>query len=128
MTKKKDTPDEEALIETQDFATFITDIDYGKVNAKLGEKLSQLIAAVNEVGKAGTLTLKLNVKKENSVAIVTAECVTKIPEHPLNGSMFFFGEDGQSLHREDPRQLSLKDIDKPTLKTVEFPTGDKEKN
>jgi hypothetical protein len=126
MTKKRETEGEAIEVEFQDFATFINDLDYGNVNARLGEQLSKLVAAVNEVGKQGTLTLKIIVKKDSSCALVSAECTTKIPEHPLNGSMFFFGEDGNSLHREDPRQLKLKNLDKPALRTVDFPTGGKD--
>lgn len=109
--------------ETVDFATFITEIDYGNVNAKFGEKLSKLIAAVNDTGRSGEMTVKIAVKKEGTMAVVTASSTSKIPEHPLNGSMFFFGEGG-SLHREDPRQLKLKNLEKPTLKTVDFPAAD----
>lgn len=111
--------------ESQDFAKLLTEIDYGNVNLKLGKKMGELIRAVNDVGKSGSLTVTLHVKKEGNVAVVAAECKSKVPEHPMNGSIFYFGEDGSTLHREDPRQLKLKNLDAPKLKTVEFPTADK---
>ena len=109
---------------TTDFATFLTDIDYGSANQRITEKLAELVEAVEEVDKVGSITIKITVKKENNVAIVSLACSANIPEHPINGSLFFFGANG-CLLREDPRQLKLKNLDKPGLKTVaNFPLGD----
>lgn len=113
-----------AVHDTPDFSAFIAEFNYGEINDKITQKLAELVQAVEDVGKSGTLTLKLTIKKDNAVALVGVEVSAKVPEHPLNGSMFFFGENG-SLLREDPRQLKLKNIDKPPakLKTVAFPTA-----
>jgi len=110
-----------------DFAAFVTDIDHGSAHKQLSEKLGELVAAVQDVGKPGTMTVKFNIKKESGVAIVSVECVTKLPDHPMNGAMFWFGDKGKLL-RDDPRQLKLKGLAKPKgkLKTVAFPTGEKE--
>lgn len=134
MATKKHNDDEQISddevigLDVQDFVELVKQIDYGKANVRLSKKVTQLIAAVNDTGLAGTLTVKFNIKKENNAAIVSIDATSKIPEHPISGSLFFFGEGG-TLHREDPRQLRLRELDEPKLRTVEFPTAsNKEKN
>lgn len=104
---------------TQCFATFLVDLSHGEINAKLSEKLAQVTKAVNDTQKPGQLTLKITVKPEGTMAMTHCEVTTKIPEPSMPGTMFFFGDEG-SLHREDPRQLSLREIVTPSqpLRTV----------
>lgn len=103
-----------------DFATFIMDLSHGEVNGKLSQKLEQLVAASNKTGKAGTLTLKLTVKKEGTMAVAHADATVKLPEPGMPGTMFFFDEDEETgdvgLTREDPRQLTLKSLASPPPK------------
>lgn len=113
LMKKKVKPSE-----GMDFASFVLDLSYGEVNIVLGEKLEQLVAAVNETGKAGALTIKFGVKKEGTMAVAHCDVTVKLPEPALPGTMFFFGKEGKSMHREDPRQLTLKEIATPSMKVV----------
>lgn len=101
-----------------DFATFLMDLSHGDVNGALSEKLAALTEAVDETGKAGTMTVKITVKKEGTMAVAHADVTVKLPEPPLPGTMFFFSKDGKSLSREDPRQMSLRGLVAPKLKTV----------
>jgi hypothetical protein len=98
-----------------DFATFVMDLSHGDVNGMLSEKLEQLIGAVHETGKAGSLTIKLAIKKEGTMAVAHADTSLKLPEPAMPGTMFFFDEEGKSLTREDPRQLSLKSLVQPSI-------------
>ena len=108
--------------EAPDFATFITDLDHGKINQHLTEILAAVVAAVEDTGKVGEVTLKITVKKEGKMAIIGVDVKGKEPKHPLHGTLFYIGENGELL-RDDPRQLSLKNLDKPPLKAVEFPVA-----
>lgn len=115
----------EGIHDTPDFSEFIAELNGGVANAQLTAKLAKVVAAVEEIGKSGSLTVTFNVKKEGAMAIVGVEAKAKVPEHPINGSLYFFGANGV-LCRDDPRQLKLKNLDAPkrNLKTVSFPTGD----
>ena len=53
------------------------------------------------------------------MAAVGVEVKSKVPKHPLHGTLFHVGENGELL-REDPRQLKMKGLEKPPLKTVAF--------
>ena len=100
-----------------DFAEFITDLSHGSVNQRLTEDLAKVVEAVQETGRTGELTIKLNVKLEGGMAVVNTEVKSKAPKPPLPGTMFFVGEKGL-LHREDPRQTRMKTLDAPRLATI----------
>lgn len=108
-----------------DFSTCIMDLAHGDVNGSLSEKLEKLIEAVDETGKAGVLTIKLGVKKEGTMAVVHIDATIKLPEPAMPSTMFFFNEDGKSLTREDPRQLTLKTLAAPTPSLRSINGGDK---
>ena len=110
-------------IETPDFATFITDLAHGEINQKLTEAMAEVIRAVEATNKVGELVVRFIAKRNGNMAIVATEIRKKIPEEPLTGSMFYIGDNGE-LFREDPRQLRLKNLDAPVMKTVDFPMGD----
>lgn len=101
-----------------DFATLLMDLDHGQVNAELSTRLAEIVEAVEETAKDGTLTLTLKVRKEATRAVVDVDIKGKEPRHPIPGTLFYFGADG-NLSREDPKQLKLKNLDVPaTLRTV----------
>ncbi len=102
----------------RDFAEWLCELDHGAVNQRLSEKLLQLGSAVQETGLAGTLTIKVSIKREGDMAKADVQVKADVPEHPMHGSLFFFGRSG-SLHRDDPRQLSLRDLAPPKLKDAD---------
>ncbi len=106
-----------------DFAAFVTDLHYGEINQKLTDRLAEVVRAVENTGRSGELTVKFSVKKEGEMAIIGVDIKAKAPEHPLHGTLFYMGGNGELL-REDPRQLTLKNLDKPPMKTVAFPIAD----
>lgn len=86
-----------------------------------------MIGAVYETGKVGTLTVKVNVKKEGTQAVAHCDITAKLPEPPLPGTMFFFDKEGKSIQRDDPRQLTLKSLIAPTpLRTISNSEGDED--
>lgn len=116
--KPKEKPMSKPLHDTPDFAEFITDLANGKVSQKLTEKIAEVAAAVEETGKVGEINIKIQIKKEGTVAVVGTEIKTKIPEHPIHGTLFHFGENG-TLLREDPKQMTLKNLDPKPLRAVD---------
>jgi len=94
------------------FLITLEEMTEGKVIKRLDEELAKVIEAVGDTTKVGSVTLKLSIKWENAMAMVSADVTTKIPQHGLPASLFYFGnkEDGK-LYREDPRQLTLRNLE-----------------
>jgi hypothetical protein len=94
------------------FAATLQEIGRGSVHDRLSEQLQQLVAAVTETGKKGTLTLQLTVApvKPGNVhnLLVTAKTALKAPEgDEAAPSSVFFHDTAGNLSREDPTQLKL---------------------
>lgn len=89
------------------FAEVIGEIAAGRVANDLTDALTEVTKAVEETGKAGTLTLKIKIDA-NGDAMVTydAEIVTKVPRAGYGKTMFFTDFEG-GAHRRDPRQTEL---------------------
>ena len=102
----------EPIHATTTITQLISELHHGEIEQRLTSELAELVEAVQETGKLGTLTIKLHVKKEGSVAAVLIDSSLKKPKHPFHGSIMHFGQNG-ALLSEDPRQLKLK------LKNVE---------
>ncbi|MEM8558794.1 MAG: hypothetical protein AAGG50_13325 [Bacteroidota bacterium] len=78
------------------------------------EDLAELITAVQDTGKSGTLTLVLKVEQKGRYdqIEVTPDIKLKRPRHTLPSSLFYTtdggdGASGMRLVREDPRQTEL---------------------
>lgn len=93
----------------RDFVEVITDLDDGKVNERGTKVLAELVAAVMETGKKGSLVLKLSVSKQGVMALVKADLSARKPEPAVETSIFWATADGE-LRREDPRQLKLRTV------------------
>lgn len=96
----------------RDFASVLLDIGKGRLHARLSEQLAEIVAAVAETGKKGTLTLKIEVKPlpkaDQHTHVVSGASAAKVPESDDASptSVFFSDADG-NLSRNDPRQLAL---------------------
>jgi hypothetical protein len=76
---------------------------------KAGEKLNELVLAVKETGKKGSITLTIEVapdKNDENVVSVAPSVKTKIPEKGFTPGVFFATDTGE-LTREDPRQQEM---------------------
>lgn len=104
------TPDTTNEATAQDFLAFLASVNKGRTANDLGERLQELVEAVENTGKGGTLALKLTIKpagKTNSDAvIVTDEVLLKAPKAAPRES-FFFPDGNHNLLRTDPNQNSL---------------------
>lgn len=77
------------------------------------EKLAELVKLVDETGKPGSITLKINLRRATAGALaVTHEVTVKKPPEPKVETLLFPTVEGNLL-THDPRQQALD------LKTVE---------
>ena len=80
------------------------------------EQLAELVSAVDNTGKAGTITLVISVKKMSKGAMgVTGSIKLRKPQEAPDATLMFPTPEGNLL-TEDPRQQKL------ALKTVEAQT------
>lgn len=94
------------------FADFLLDHRQGRTHTDLSEALVELVEAVQETGKKGSLSLTLTVKPEGSrQVLVTDKVAVKAPEGERDAS-FFFIDDDANLTRDNPTQphLPLREV------------------
>lgn len=106
------------------FSLVLQDIRDGRTHSELTAALDELLAAVRNTGKAGSITLELKVKPQRAGAevdkvIVTDKVTTKIPK-PERGDDFFWVTDDNNLSRNHPRQHSLDLRAAPTAAPLTF--------
>lgn len=118
MTDTDAPPTEDTGPVVRPFAEFLLQQGYGGTHDELTYGLHDLIAAVKDHGKAGTLTLKISVapvgKGDERQVMVTDAVTLKAPEGKRPTSIFFVDSDG-NLTRKDPRQpeLPLREVSRP---------------
>lgn len=89
------------------FADWLREQRRGITHDELSTALHDLIAAVNETGKAGTLTFQLKIaplKKNSQVLEVTDTVKTSLPQPDREAAIYFTDRDG-NLSRDNPNQL-----------------------
>lgn len=73
-----------------------------------GEKLAELVAAVDSTGKGGKITMTIAVKKSTKAAMaVTADIKLSKPMEAPDATLMFATPEGNLL-TEDPRQSKLE--------------------
>lgn len=93
------------------FAAVLHDLNKGRTHAQLGDELRELVAAVVETGKAGSLTLRLDIKplSGNDEGItITARIGSKVPVFDSPASVFFVDAE-HNLNRNPTSQPSIFD-------------------
>lgn len=109
-TTEEEPPDSGAY-----FAQMLSQISHGDAAEQASDLLAQLVKAVGEHEREGTLTLVISVKprgKDSGQVEVTAKTATKLPVREIAPSMFFVTEDG-GLVRDNPRQKKFPFADAP---------------
>lgn len=110
---------------TRPIADVLRQVHGGTVYEQAGALLADLVAAVHETRKSGSIKLELKVKANGENAVFIAASVSsKVPARALGETIFFIGADGD-LVREDPRQakLPLRSIDEPEGELREVNVG-----
>lgn len=103
-----DTPSDEAP--QQDFASALVQIDKGRLAGTASRELTELIKAVRETNRPGSITVTLKISPDRGSGgervMVAGAVATKKPAFEPRTSIFFLDEDG-GLHRDDPKQHDL---------------------
>lgn len=102
--------DDEPKTEDQSFSAFLCQKNRGRTEQELSAKLRELVEAVEETGKGGSITYVLSVKPQaqtEHAVLVTDEIKTKLPQLDRPASIYFTDE-AFRLVRTDPRQLSFE--------------------
>lgn len=101
------------------FMDFLREHRNGLTHDELSDALQELVAAVAESGKAGTLTLKISVKPagRDSGALEVGADVKVAPPKSSPGVAIFFATPENNLQRQDPRQTSME------LREITIPAG-----
>lgn len=105
----------------QDFAAVFLGHAKGRAHTEASKKLAEVVEAVMETGKPGSVTVKLTVSRDKEIKsmVKLADSITaKVPIEPRR-SMWFPDDDGQ-LHRNEPKQEPL--FDAPAEK-IQAPEG-----
>lgn len=91
------------------FMDFLREHRSGVTHDLLSDKLQELVAAVMQEGKGGTLTLKIGVKPmgKNDGLEVAASIDVKAPKE-TPGTSIFFPTPENNLVRQDPRQQAME--------------------
>jgi hypothetical protein len=99
------------------FAAFIQQQRKGGLHGELTDAFGELIQAVAETGKVGSLSLSIKVTPNKDGATVTVNDKIKltIPEPEKGASMFFYDQHG-NLTRNNPAQPELPLRDAAELK------------
>ncbi|MFF4834053.1 hypothetical protein [Streptomyces sp. NPDC001315] len=105
-----------------EFAAFFVQHSRGEAHEQTSEEFHQLLAAVNEHGKKGTLTITVTVEPpkggmDGAPVAISIDSALKAPKASAPPSIYFVDEQGNAT-RNDPRQTSAFDVrDLPTTKT-----------
>jgi len=101
--------EETGEIRVRPFADVLRDLGRGSVIDEAAVMLQDLVRAVQERGKKGTFTLKVEVQpmKGDSTALVVSAKADARPPAGEPTSAVFFADDVGNLLRDDPRQLKF---------------------
>ena len=108
------------------FFDTLREIRAGAALDDLATELADVVAAVRQTGKAGTLTLKLAIapaSKGDVQTLMLADTITAKLPRADRGSTVFFSDDANNLSRRDPRQgeIPLRAVPDPAqeIRTLE---------
>lgn len=94
----------------QSLVDFLSQVRGGYALVVAGQKLEDLITAVVDTGKKGSVTLTIDVspdKNDESIIHIQPSIKAKIPEKGLTEGVFFWDEKNGKLSQSDPRQMDM---------------------
>lgn len=108
--------------ERKPFAQFLQEARRGGLHTELSDTLAELVLAVQDTGKKGTIKLTLSVeqsKDDESIVVVNDDISVSVPKHTTKPTLFWPDQLG-NLQRRDPRQAEI-----PGLQAVKGGKNDK---
>ncbi len=106
--------------QTKPFAAFLQEHRDGALHGKASDALADVVAAVQEHGKQGKLTIQIVVsptKYDNAVEIV-GNVKPVLPEAAPPAAMWYSDDEG-NVSRRDPRQMSIDDVPIRAVATID---------
>lgn len=104
-----DTPDQHV----RPFVDWLREQSGGRTHDELTDALAELVIAVKDTGKKGSLTLTITVapfdKATTNTLTVTDQVKVTLPQHDRRKSIFF-GDDAGNLTRENPLQPTFEGL------------------
>ncbi|HEY3021859.1 MAG TPA: hypothetical protein VGJ32_16790 [Solirubrobacteraceae bacterium] len=88
------------------FASWLQDQRGGGLHGELSDALAELVAAVREHDKGGSLTLTVKVAP-NGESVMVSDDVKVTPPKPARGASLFFADHQGNLSRRNPAQPEL---------------------
>jgi hypothetical protein len=97
-----------------EFAVFLVQHSRGEAHAQISGELRELLSAVQEHGRKGSLTIKVSVEPpkghvDGAPVLVAIESEVKAPRPIAPPAMYFVDDEGRPT-RNDPRQMQAFDV------------------
>jgi hypothetical protein len=90
---------------------FLRMLQGGAFSDKCGDLLSAIVKGVEETGKAGKLTITLDIKKAGAAVQVLAKATDKTPEEQADADLFWATVEGNlSVNNPNQRSLDLQPV------------------
>lgn len=98
---------------TRPFADFLNEHNGGEGHREASEKIQEVVQAVIDTGKAGSVTLKVDVAPmkgaEDGTLMIAVNVAAKVPVTPSKAAVFY-ADDDNNLTRTDPKQLTFEGL------------------
>lgn len=111
------TPGTKTGTDRAEFAATLIEIDRGKVHDDAGDRLAELVAAVNHCGGKGKVTLTIEIEPvdpetfaETGVLAISGKVESVIPR-PKRAAAIFYTDGKNRLTRDDPQRIDPRDRD-----------------
>ncbi|MCM6777737.1 hypothetical protein NDR87_30060 [Nocardia sp. CDC159] len=90
------------------FADFLAELRKGVVHSEVSQALHDLIAAVRDTGKSGSVSLTIHVSRhpKTDMLLIDDRVAVKLPAVERDSSLWFVDSHGNPSRR-DPTQLEL---------------------
>jgi hypothetical protein len=91
------------------------------------DKLAEIVKGVDDTGKAGKLTITLDVKKVGAALSVLAKVTDKTPEEAADADLFYPTVEGNlSVNNPNQRTLDLRSVEEKSrdVRSVDPETGE----
>lgn len=120
------TKTDEENVPVRPFSDVLIELNAGRTHDEMSEKLHELIRAVLDTGRKGTLTMTIQVSQMKNAGgrlLISDRIAVKKPQPDRVDSIFFTDRDG-NLSRTDPTQLTLPEPERVDTTTGEIESPD----
>jgi hypothetical protein len=82
-------------------------LNNGGTVEQLQTEIRDVVAAVQDAGGTGTVTLKLSIKKNGDIGVLVSDSISSTKPKVKSADSMFFVTDDHSLTRKNPDQFTL---------------------